>query len=115
VLPPDAAAREAIFRYHLKERPIAGIDTARLAARTDDFTGADIAHVCEGAAERALLDSVASGEVRMIEMRDLESAISEVAPSTDPWLTTARNVALFANEGGMYDDLLAYLKRRRLV
>jgi hypothetical protein len=28
------------------------------------------------------------------------------------WLDTARNFALYANEGGTYDDLLPYLKRR---
>jgi len=27
----------------------------------------------------------------------------------------ARNVALFANEGGSYDDLAAYLRKRRLL
>ena len=31
VLPPDTAAREGVFRYHLKERPVAGIDLAKLA------------------------------------------------------------------------------------
>ena len=31
VLPPDAAAREGVFRYHLKDRPVAGIDLAKLA------------------------------------------------------------------------------------
>jgi hypothetical protein len=27
----------------------------------------------------------------------------------------ARNVALFANENGSYDDLAAYLRKRRLI
>jgi SpoVK/Ycf46/Vps4 family AAA+-type ATPase len=115
VLPPDRAAREAIFRYHLHDRPIAGIDLARLAKDTEDFTGADIAHVCETAAEHAMLDSVASGSVRMIEMRDLQAALAEVHPSTGPWLSTARNVALFANQDGTYDELAAYLKKRRMT
>ena len=35
--------------------------------------------------------------------------------SVGPWFETARNVVLFANEDGVYDDLLAYLKRRKLV
>ncbi len=115
VLPPDEAARDAILRYHLKGRPIAGIDTAKLARRTEGYSGADLAHVCDTAAERAMMDAAASGVVRMIEMRDLEAAIAEVHPSVGPWLDTARNVALFANSSGEYDDLLAYLKKRRLV
>lgn len=115
VLPPDGPAREAIFRYHLRERPIAGIDLPKLAARTDGFTGADIAHVCETAAEQAMLDSARSGTVRMIEMRDLDAALREVKPSTGPWFVTARNVALFANADGTYDELAAYLKKHRLA
>ena len=115
VLPPDAPAREAIFRYHLKGRPIADIDLAQLAKASQDMTGADIAHVCETAAERAMLDAASSGTVRMIEMRDLNAAFGEVKPSGGSWLSTARNVALFANEDGTYDDLVAYLKKRRMV
>jgi SpoVK/Ycf46/Vps4 family AAA+-type ATPase len=115
VLPPDAAAREGVFRYHLRERPVAGIDLARLAKQTDGYSGADIAHICETAAERALMDSVRLGEPRMIGPADLEAAIGEVKPSLGAWFDTARNVALFANEGGSYDDLAAYLRKRRLL
>jgi len=115
VLPPDAAAREGVFRYHLKDRPVAGIDLARLASKTDGYSGADIAHICETAAERALMDSVRRGEPRMIGLADLEAAIGEVKPSLGAWFDTARNVALFANENGSYDDLAAYLRKRRLI
>jgi SpoVK/Ycf46/Vps4 family AAA+-type ATPase len=115
VLPPDASAREGVFRYHLKDRPVAGIDLAKLAKQTDGYSGADIAHICETAAERALMDSVRRGEPRMIGLGDLEAAIAEVKPSLGSWFDTARNVALFANEGGTYDDLAAYLRKRRLM
>jgi len=115
VLPPDAAAREGVFRYHLKDRPVAGIDLAKLARSTDGYSGADIAHICETAAERALMDSVRRGEPRMIGSPDLEAAIAEVKPSLGAWFDVARNVALFANEGGTYDDLAAYLRKRRLI
>ena len=115
VLPPDGTAREAVFRYHLRERPVAGVNLGRLAKLTDGYSGADIAHICETASERALLDSIHRGEARMIGQPDLEAAIIEVKPSLGAWFDTARNVALFANEGGAYDDLAAYLKKRRLI
>jgi AAA+ superfamily predicted ATPase len=115
VLPPDDAAREGVFRYHLKDRPVAGIDLVKLAKQTNGYSGADIAHICETAAERALLDSVRRGEPRMIGTPDLEAAIGEVKPSLGAWFDTARNVALFANENGSYDDLAAYLRKRRLI
>jgi AAA+ superfamily predicted ATPase len=115
VLPPDGPAREGVFRFHLRDRPVAGIDLARLSRLTDGYSGADIAHVCETAAERALLDSVSRGEPRLIGQADLEASIVEVKPSLGTWFETARNVALFANEGGAYDDLVAYLRKRRLI
>lgn len=113
VLPPDEPAREAILRYHLKHRPVANIDTAKIARQTDGYSGADLAYICEGAAERALLDSAHTGNVRLIGMADLEAAAHDVRPSIGPWLDTARNVAEFGNENGVYDDLLLYLRRQR--
>ncbi len=115
VLPPDGPAREGVFRFHLRERPVAGIDLGKLSRLTDGYSGADIAHICETAAERALLDSVRRGEPRLIGQADLEAAVTEVRPSLGTWFETARNVALFANEGGAYDDLVAYLRKRRLI
>jgi SpoVK/Ycf46/Vps4 family AAA+-type ATPase len=115
VAPPDQAAREAILRYHLRDRPVASIDTAKLARETEGYSGADLAYVCETGAERALIDSARTGTPRMIEMRDLEAAVREVKPSIGPWLDTARNVAQFANEGGVYDELHAFLRRRKLL
>jgi SpoVK/Ycf46/Vps4 family AAA+-type ATPase len=115
VVPPDGPAREAILRYHLRDRPIANIDVRKLARRTEGYSGADLAYVCEVAAERALLDSARSGSVRMIDHDDLEHALGEVRPSIGPWLDVARNVAQFANDGGSYDDLVGYLRKRKLL
>lgn len=113
VLPPDQEAREAILRYHLKERPIEGIDVAALAKRTEGYSGADLAHVCDTAAERALLDGVRTGNIRMIGMADLTAALKEVKPSIGPWLETARNVVEFGADDVMYTELREYLKTRR--
>ena len=113
VLPPDQEAREAIFRYHLKDRPVEGIDPAALAKRSDGYSGADIEHVCETAAERAMMEGIRSGTVRMIRMDDLYAALHEVRPSTGPWFDSARNVVQFANVDGTYDELKAYMKRTK--
>ena len=115
VVPPDAEARRAILEVHLRERPIAGIDLKKLAAATDRFSGADLAHLCETAAEYAMQDSIVSGQVRMIEPRDFDQALREVRPSTGPWMTTARNVATFANADGAYNDLAKYLKKHKFL
>ncbi|GAA2914658.1 cell division control protein 48 CDC48 [Actinoplanes cyaneus] len=113
VLPPDAPARASIIEYHLRDRPVAGVDLTAVAAATENFSGADLAHLCETAAEYAMRDSIATGEIRMINQSDMLNAAREVRPSTDAWFTTARNVAMFANQSGEYDDLAAYLKKRK--
>ncbi len=115
VLPPDREARKHILRTHFTDRPVSGIDLDALAGATDGFSGADLAHLCESAAERALLDSARSGRVRMIEQRDTEAALAQLRPSTGPWFEAARSVALFANEGGAYDELARYLRDHRML
>ena len=114
VLPPDLDARVAIWRYHLSERPVAGVDLKRLAKLTDGYSGADIAHACESAAEIALMDSIETGEPRMITHADVENALADIRPSISSWFETARNVALFANEDGTYDELARYLRKRKI-
>jgi len=53
--------------------------------------------------------------VRPISSAHFKRAIKDVRPSIRPWLETAKNHALFANDGGVYDDLLEYLRARRIV
>ena len=113
VLPPDREAREAVLRTHLRDRPVERIDTRRLAKATEGFSGADLAHLCESASENALMDSVESGQVRMIGMADFDRALAEIRPSIGPWVETARNVALYANASGEYDDLAKWLRKKR--
>ncbi|WP_295692301.1 AAA family ATPase [Lapillicoccus sp.] len=113
VLPPDQPARESIFRHHLAQRPVEGIDLGWLAKSTDGFSGADIAHVCETASEKALMEGVRTGVIRMIQMKDLKAALAEVRPSTGPWFDSARNVVQFANEDGTYNELRDYMKKNR--
>jgi SpoVK/Ycf46/Vps4 family AAA+-type ATPase len=113
--PPDESAREAIANFHLRSRPLEGIDVRKVVKRTEHFSGADIAHVCDSAAELALEDSITSGVVRPITMRDVDQALKEVKPSTGPWLQDARNVVAYANEDGRFDELRDYLKERRMA
>lgn len=115
VLPPDIAAREALLRAGLRDRPVHDIDLPWLAARTDGYSGADVAHLCESAAELALEDSLTQGRARPIGMNDFKRALKEITPSVRPWFDTARNYALFANEGGAYDDLANYLRAQKLL
>ncbi|MFD3509389.1 ATP-binding protein [Nocardia sp. NPDC058666] len=110
---PDLAARKSILHYHLRERPVAGIDLNALATHTDGLSGADLAHVCTSATQLAMADSMRTGEVRPIGMPDVQAALAQIRPSTGAWFESARNVVEFANGDGSYDELARYLKGRR--
>ena len=115
VLPPDGPARAAILRTHLRERPAEGIDLQELARTTDGLTGADLSHLCDSAAEMALLDSVRTGSPRLITMEDMLAALREIRPSSGPWFEVARNVIEYADSSGEYAELREWMKRHRLL
>jgi SpoVK/Ycf46/Vps4 family AAA+-type ATPase len=113
--PPDVAARTAILQLQSRQRPIDKIDFKWLAERTSDFSGADLVHLFESAVELAMEDSLTSGRVRPIVMNDFQKALKEIKPSTRAWFEVARNYAMFANDGGTYDELLDYMRANRLI
>jgi SpoVK/Ycf46/Vps4 family AAA+-type ATPase len=110
---PDAEARAGIIRFHLQDRPVEGINLKSIAGRTDGFSGADLAYVCECATQLAMADSMRSGQVRPVTMADVDAAVAQIKPSTGPWFETARNVVEFANNDGTYDELAKYMRRKK--
>ena len=115
VLPPDAPAREAILRHHFARRPIAGIELGTIVAATEDFSGADLEHIVTSATEQAMARSVKAGRIEPVSMDDVRHVMAQIKPSTGSWLISAKNVAAFANTDGRYDDLVTYLKRKRVL
>lgn len=111
---PDVDARAAIMKLHLQDRPVEGINLASVAKRTDGFSGADLAHVCDTATQLAMAESLRSGQVRPVQMSDIDAAVAQIRPSTGPWFETARNVVEFSNRDGTYDDLAKYMRRNKL-
>ncbi len=112
VPPPDQVARETILHLLLDGRPLSTkIDFAGIAKRTSSFSGADLEHLVESASDAAIEESLARGEELPIAQDHLLAALREVKATTTEWLTTARNYARYANEGGAYDDVLAFLKQ----
>ena len=112
VTPPDEPARIAILERQMRQRPSESLDLADLAAQTRGFSGADLVHLADSATEVVLEEVLAGRPARPVTMRDFEVALREVECSTGPWVEMARNYALYANEGGAYDDLAAWLKTR---
>jgi SpoVK/Ycf46/Vps4 family AAA+-type ATPase len=112
VPPPDEAARRAILEILLRGKPAANVDYQAVARRTDRFSGADLAGLVDLAVEAKLRQALRSGTPEPITTGDLRDAAKQVRPTTREWFATARNYALYANEGGAYDEVLAYIEGR---
>ncbi len=95
---PDAPARREIFRVHVRDRPVDELDVDELAARTEGYTGSDIAAVVREASLLALeafldeaaadddgavdIDStVADGEGPRVTYEDVARALEVIGPS----------------------------------
>jgi transitional endoplasmic reticulum ATPase len=110
VPPPDQQARAQILRVLIKGKPVADIDYDHIAKKTDAFSGADLKALIDQTIEAKLRDAMRDGVPKPIATKDLMAAIPTVRPSTREWFSTARNYALYANQGGAYDEVLKYMK-----
>lgn len=110
VPPPDTPARAAILRLHCRGKPVEEIDYDHAAKQCDHFSGADMKAVVDVAVERKLHEAMKTGQPKPMTTKDLLAAAKTLKPTTREWFATARNYALYSNQGGIYDDILQYLK-----
>ena len=110
VPPPDAAARASILRIQCQGKPLEDVEFEHLARKTEHFSGADLKAVVDVAVEAKLREAMREGRPKPLVTRDLATAAGTLRPTTKEWFATARNYALYSNQGGIYDDILAYLK-----
>lgn len=111
--PPDEEARAGIFEIKLKGKPVGTINYNKLARLTPDYSGADVEAIIDIAIEEKLESALKTGIPEPIEEKDLNSAIKKHQPSTKEWFVSAKNFALYANESGLYNDVLSYLKIKK--
>jgi len=110
VPPPDAPARAAILRLQCRGKPVEELDCDQVAKKSEGFSGADLKAVVDVAVEKKLRDAMNTGVPKPITTKDLTTAAGSLKPTTKEWFATARNYALYSNQGGIYDDILQYLK-----
>jgi transitional endoplasmic reticulum ATPase len=110
VPPPDAPARAAVLRLMLRGKPADVVDFDAVAKKTDGFSGADLKAVVDLAVEAKLTEAMKTGKIAPIVSKDLLEAAKRHKPTVRDWFDTARNYALYANQSGLYDDILAHLK-----
>ncbi|GAA0377262.1 hypothetical protein GCM10009530_29820 [Microbispora corallina] len=111
VPPPDADARAAILSILCRDKPLAGVDYAQVARATEGFAGADLKGLVDRAVEARLQESIRAGRPLPLSTADLLTAARAVRPTAvREWLGTARNYVLHANESGVWDELLPWLR-----
>ncbi len=113
VMPPDEESRHEILVSILREKPTDNIDIPQLAKLTNGYSGADLQAVVDIAVEAKLEESLAKGALQPVTQKDLTRAIKQHKATTGEWFSTARNYALYANESGLYDDILQYLNLKK--
>jgi SpoVK/Ycf46/Vps4 family AAA+-type ATPase len=112
VPPPDRVARESILEELLRERPTAGkLQLGEIAELTPGFSGADLRDLVESAVDEAIEVSIAGGREVPVTIEHVRTALKGAKSTTNEWLTTARNYARYANEGGQYDEVLEFLEQ----
>ncbi|MDS0257807.1 ATP-binding protein [Haloarcula sp. S1CR25-12] len=85
VPPPDARAREAILKIHLRDRPVAdAVDWDAVVEPTAGYAASDIELLAEDAARQALR---ADSEIRQ---EHLETAVWETRSSIEDWAEKER-------------------------
>jgi len=87
---PDQEARLDILKIHTAERPLAeDVDLAAISKRTDGYSGADLAAVCNEAVMLAIREYVLAGKSQedeeiakyRIESKHFDEALKKVLPS----------------------------------
>ncbi len=110
VPPPDLPAREQILKILLTGKPAGDLDLRHVASKTDQFSGADLKGLVDRAIEEKLRESMKTGKLLPLSTKDLVTAAKLQKPTTLEWFASARNHALYSNQGGVYDDILKHLK-----
>ncbi len=88
------------------------MDFDALAKKTEKFSGADLKGMIDQAVEDKLEEALTGGNLQPLTTKDLLRTLKQIKPTTSQWFASARNYALYANEGGIYDDIVDYLKLR---
>jgi transitional endoplasmic reticulum ATPase len=100
--PPDKEARKEIFRIHTRKKPLADdVNLDELAEKTEGYTGADIAAVCNEAVMAAIREYIEKGgkmnkeEMKKLKIhkRHFEEALKNVKPMTEEELKKYVDIA----------------------
>jgi len=69
--------------------------------------------VIDIAIEGKLEQAIKEGVPKPMSTKDLLKAVKQHNPTTREWFQQAKNFALYANESGLYDEILGYLNIKK--
>ncbi|MFA5773692.1 MAG: ATP-binding protein [Candidatus Paceibacterota bacterium] len=79
---PNLAAREAVLKIHLKNRPVADdFDFSSLVSILNGYSGADIKNICDAAAQGHFQGAVKQGKTTLITTQSVRNVIQIIKPS----------------------------------
>jgi len=82
---PDSSARLSMLYLYMKDKPLStDISLEEINQLLEGYSGADIRRICEKSSEIPFIESVRTGEDRIIEKRDILQAIEQIKPSVSP-------------------------------
>lgn len=113
VPPPDLPARIEILQLLTRELKMARFDFKNIANKAKGFSGADLKALVESASEDAINEAMKTGKIRDLTEKDFLKALKNLKPSTLEWFATAKNYATYANQAGIYDEILEYMKANK--
>merc|ERR1712084_131295 len=102
---PDLPARQNILEATLKKSPIApNVPMAFVAQKTEGFSGADLAELCQRAAKAAIRDAIAAEELKAGDDAMDEDVSSEIGRKhfEEAFAGTRRSVA--SNDLAKFDQ-----------
>jgi len=113
VPPPDEKARASIIEVMAKDKPVSKLSAIEIARKTKDFSGADLKAVFDMTIERSLANAMREGRVIPITTDELLQTVKSLKPSSRAWFESAKNYAIYSNQGGFYDDVLTFLGMKK--
>ncbi|MHA1652127.1 MAG: CDC48 family AAA ATPase [Candidatus Helarchaeota archaeon] len=78
---PDYEARLEILKIYTKEMPVKDLDLKKLAAKTENYSGADLENLCREAVMLLIREDINAEELTMYHF---EKALEVVKPSNSP-------------------------------
>ena len=107
--PPDFEARKQIFKINMKRIEISKkVDYDYLAEKTENYTGAEIAYICDTTKRNKAIKAVESGKFTKISMEDILNTLDLVKPdlSTEDIIEFNEIIEKFERRGRFPAELM---------